>query len=87
MTNQKPINTYKNCPFYNRITSVPAGFYIVATPVEDHLGDYVNPAGEFFVLELSDDYKEGAILGTLEDAIEKLDLIKYEKIKKKSKNF
>jgi hypothetical protein len=59
---------------------VPAGLYIVATPVEDSLGDYVNPAGEFFILELTEDYKEGAILGTLEDAIDELELVKYEKI-------
>ena len=69
-----------NCPFYNRITSVPAGIYVVATPADDINGDYINPAGEFFILELSDDYKEGAILGTLEDAIDELELIKYEKI-------
>lgn len=80
MTNQKPKNTYMNCPFYNRITSTPAGLYVVATPAEDSLGNYVNPAGEFFILELSDEYKEGAILGTLEDAIDELELIKYEKI-------
>jgi hypothetical protein len=58
-----------NYPFYNRITSVPAGIYVVATPADDINGDYINPAGEFFTLELTSECKEGTILGTLEDAI------------------
>lgn len=83
MNQPKTANTYTNCPFYNRITQTPSGIYVIATPTNDTIGNYVNPAGDFFTLELSEEYTEGAILGTLEDAIEELELIKYEKIKKK----
>lgn len=79
MNQPKTANSYKSCTFYNRITYSPTGIYVIATPTNDTIGNYVNPAGDFFTLELSEEYSEGAILGTLEDAIEELKLIKYEK--------
>ena len=77
MNHAKTIKSIHNCPLYNRITSTPAGIYVVATPADDIIGDYINPTGEFFTLELTNECKEGTILGTLEDAITE---IKYEKI-------